>query len=89
MESARNVGIMYVTQSVMTCILSPLLGIWSDKIGRKPVLLFCQTWALIVITTLAVSLHFKLLWLMFLARLITILLAVQVWKHREREGCQY
>jgi MFS family permease len=50
---------MYVTQSVLSFIVSPLIGLWSDRVGRKPVLLFCQTVALVSLTLIAVAIHTK------------------------------
>eukprot|EP01127_Copromyxa_protea_P022655 TRINITY_DN8255_c0_g1_i1.p1 TRINITY_DN8255_c0_g1~~TRINITY_DN8255_c0_g1_i1.p1 ORF type:complete len:440 (-),score=74.39 TRINITY_DN8255_c0_g1_i1:26-1303(-) len=77
--SARNVGIMYVTQASASFVLSPLVGLWSDKVGRKTVLLFCQVLSLVSMTLIAVAVTWEWLWLMFITRAVNLILAQQIY----------
>jgi multidrug resistance protein len=62
-----QIGILFGCFSLMQLIFAPLLGRWSDRIGRRPILLF---------SILGTSLSFLImglantLWLLFLGRLI-------------------
>eukprot|EP01126_Amoeba_proteus_P051096 TRINITY_DN6086_c0_g2_i5.p1 TRINITY_DN6086_c0_g2~~TRINITY_DN6086_c0_g2_i5.p1 ORF type:complete len:353 (-),score=44.73 TRINITY_DN6086_c0_g2_i5:744-1802(-) len=63
---------MYVSQSIATFFLSSLFGMWADKIGKKNVLVFILLVSLVQITSVLVSVHFKLIWILFLSRLFDL-----------------
>jgi MFS transporter, DHA1 family, tetracycline resistance protein len=49
---------------------APLLGSWADKIGRKKVLTFSLVGTLIGYILFAIGVHYHLVWLLFVARLL-------------------
>lgn len=49
---------------------APLLGAWADKIGRKKVLLLSLLGTLIGYILFAVGVHYHLIWLLFVARIL-------------------
>jgi len=65
--SARAVGLLFASYSLMQLIFTPILGRLSDRYGRRPVLLFCL---------LGTSLGFLILgfattlWMLFAGRII-------------------
>ena len=61
------IGLLFATFSVCQLIASPVLGAWSDRWGRRPVLLFSLlgTVASFVLLALAQS-----LWILFVARIV-------------------
>lgn len=48
--SAVTIGLLYSVYSFMQLIFSPILGSWSDKIGRRPVMLISTLGAVIAYT---------------------------------------
>jgi len=65
--SPAIVGALVSTFAFCTLLAGPFLGRWSDRIGRRPVLLVSQAGTLIGFLILA---HATALWLVFLARII-------------------
>jgi len=61
------VGLLVSSYAICQLISGPILGHWSDKIGRKPILVFSQIGTFIGFLTLAFST--SLLWV-FVARII-------------------
>src|SRR5690625_5842404 len=45
--SAITIGLLYSVYSFMQLILSPILGSWSDRIGRRPIMLISTFGAVI------------------------------------------
>jgi DHA1 family tetracycline resistance protein-like MFS transporter len=65
--TAFVIGALGAAYPVMQFLGAPVLGRWSDKIGRRPVLIISQIGTLSGFIVLALS---NTLWLIFLARLI-------------------
>ena len=65
--SARMVGLLFASYSIMQLIFTPLLGRWSDRYGRRPVLLasLIGTGVGFLILGFATA-----LWMLFLGRII-------------------
>lgn len=53
-----EVSLLFMVFSLCQVIASPLLGRWSDKIGRKPVLIFSQIGSLISMACMALAGNF-------------------------------
>jgi DHA1 family tetracycline resistance protein-like MFS transporter len=65
--SPTVVGALLTTYSLCQLVAGPLLGKWSDRVGRRPLLLISQLGTLASLILLAQS---KVLWLIFAARAI-------------------
>jgi len=65
--SATAVGELVATYAVCQLIAGPILGQWSDRVGRRPVLLISQAGTLGGFLLLAFSTH---IWMLFVARAI-------------------
>ncbi|MGO2303632.1 MAG: Tet(A)/Tet(B)/Tet(C) family tetracycline efflux MFS transporter [Providencia sp.] len=64
---ANHYGILLALYAVMQVIFAPILGKWSDKFGRRPVLLLSLIGATLDYTLLALS---SSLWMLYLGRTI-------------------
>lgn len=67
-EVANHYGILLALYAVMQVCFAPLLGKWSDKLGRRPVLLLSLAGAALDYTLLALS---GALWMLYLGRLLS------------------
>lgn len=65
---ANHYGILLALYAVMQVFFAPVLGKWSDKFGRRPILLLSLAGAVIDYTLLAFS---STLWMLYLGRLIS------------------
>ena len=65
--SAAMVGAIISSFAFCTLLAGPFLGRWSDRIGRRPVLLFSQVGTFVGFLVLA---NATTLWMVFLARMI-------------------
>ena len=65
--SATVVGLLLTTYSLCQLVSGPLLGKWSDRLGRRPLLLVSQIGTCLGLILLAES---RALWLIFAARII-------------------
>jgi multidrug resistance protein len=65
--SATGVGMLFSTYALCQLVAGPVLGSWSDRIGRKPVLILSQLGTLAGLLILAFA---NKLWLVFLSRAI-------------------
>jgi multidrug resistance protein len=65
--SATVVGMLISSYALCQLVAGPLLGRWSDQVGRKPVLIVSQLGTLVGFLILAFA---NQLWLVFLARII-------------------
>ncbi len=63
----REVGLLFASYSVMQLFFSPLLGRWSDKYGRRPILLFSLLGTCVGFLILGFA---NTLWMLFLGRII-------------------
>lgn len=64
---ANHYGILLALYAVMQVFFAPILGRWSDKFGRRPILLLSLAGAAMDYTLLALS---SSLWMLYLGRLI-------------------
>jgi MFS transporter, DHA1 family, tetracycline resistance protein len=66
-----TIGLLVASYSICQFLAAPLLGDWSDRIGRRPVLLYSQIGSCLgfILMGLAIHLPQPLLWL-FVARII-------------------
>ncbi len=67
-DVANHYGILLALYAVMQVCFAPLLGRWSDKLGRRPVLLLSLAGAAFDYTLLALS---NVLWMLYLGRIIS------------------
>ncbi|MBO0170433.1 MFS transporter, partial [Vibrio parahaemolyticus] len=67
-QLANHYGILLALYAVMQVFFAPLLGKWSDKWGRRPILLLSLAGAAMDYTLLAFS---STLWMLYLGRLIS------------------
>ncbi|EJD6376276.1 Tet(A)/Tet(B)/Tet(C) family tetracycline efflux MFS transporter [Providencia rettgeri] len=65
---ANHYGILLALYSIMQVFFAPILGRWSDKFGRKPILLISLAGAVLDYSLLALS---SSLWMLYLGRLIS------------------
>jgi DHA1 family tetracycline resistance protein-like MFS transporter len=65
--SPLTIGLLFATFSVCQLIASPILGAWSDRWGRRPVLLFSLLGTVASFVLLALA---KSLLLLFIARIV-------------------
>lgn len=65
--SAFVVGLLFTCYSACQMVAGPLLGKWSDRIGRRPLLIVSQ---LGTVASLFLLAHAWALWVVFLSRLI-------------------
>ncbi|EOE5322041.1 Tet(A)/Tet(B)/Tet(C) family tetracycline efflux MFS transporter [Providencia rettgeri] len=65
---ANHYGILLALYSIMQVFFAPILGRWSDKFGRKPILLISLAGAVLDYSLLALS---RSLWMLYLGRLIS------------------
>lgn len=65
--SATVVGLLVSTYALCQLVAGPILGNWSDRIGRKPLLIFSQIGTFIGFLILASA---NSLWVVFLSRVI-------------------
>ncbi len=65
--SAVSVGWLLAVYSIFQCICAPLLGRLSDKVGRKPVLIFCMFGTAAAFLLMGMS---TALWVLFLGRIL-------------------
>jgi MFS family permease len=65
--SAFVVGLLYACYSAFQLVSGPLLGKWSDRIGRRPLLILSQ---LGTVASLILLAHAWALWVVFVARII-------------------
>lgn len=64
---ANHYGILLALYAIMQVVFAPILGRWSDKLGRRPILLLSLAGAAMDYTLLALS---SSLWMLYLGRLI-------------------
>ncbi len=62
-----QIGLLFASYSIAQILASPILGSWSDRIGRRPVLLFSLLGTVISFVMLAVA---NSLFLLFAARIL-------------------
>ncbi|MTC22889.1 MULTISPECIES: Tet(A)/Tet(B)/Tet(C) family tetracycline efflux MFS transporter [unclassified Providencia] len=67
-QLANHYGVLLALYAVMQVFFAPLLGKWSDKWGRRPILLLSLAGAAMDYTLLALS---STLWMLYLGRLIS------------------
>jgi MFS transporter, DHA1 family, tetracycline resistance protein len=69
--SPQTIGLLIATYSICQFLAAPLLGAWSDRYGRRPLLLYSQLGSCLgfVLMGIAPSLPNALMWL-FVARII-------------------
>src|ERR1043165_3670597 len=65
--SETVIGLLLAIYSVMQFIFAPILGKWSDRVGRRPILLFSLIGTSAGFLTMGLA---NTLWLLFLARII-------------------
>ncbi|HGN1704408.1 TPA: Tet(A)/Tet(B)/Tet(C) family tetracycline efflux MFS transporter [Providencia rettgeri] len=65
---ANHYGILLALYAIMQVFFAPILGKWSDKFGRRPILLISLAGAALDYTLLALS---SSLWMLYLGRLIS------------------
>ncbi len=65
---ANHYGILLALYAIMQVFCAPILGKWSDKFGRRPILLLSLMGAALDYTLLAVS---SSLWMLYIGRLIS------------------
>ncbi|SUC32938.1 Metal-tetracycline/H(+) antiporter [Providencia rettgeri] len=65
---ANHYGILLALYSIMQVFFAPILGRWSDKFGRKPILLISLAGAVLDYSLLTLS---SSLWMLYLGRLIS------------------
>ncbi|MGG4675319.1 Tet(A)/Tet(B)/Tet(C) family tetracycline efflux MFS transporter [Providencia sp. Me1] len=65
---ANHYGILLALYAIMQVFFAPILGKWSDKFGRRPILLLSLAGAALDYTLLALS---SSLWMLYLGRLIS------------------
>ncbi|EKT59059.1 Tet(A)/Tet(B)/Tet(C) family tetracycline efflux MFS transporter [Providencia rettgeri] len=65
---ANHYGILLALYAIMQVFFAPILGRWSDKFGRKPILLISLAGAVLDYSLLALS---SSLWMLYLGRLIS------------------
>src|SRR5690625_1334878 len=65
--SAITIGLLYSVYSFMQLIVSPILGSWSDRIGRRPSMLISTFVAVIAYTIFGLP---ESLAVLFLARIV-------------------
>lgn len=65
---ANHYGILLALYAIMQVFFAPILGKWSDKFGRRPILLLSLSGAALDYTLLALS---SSLWMLYLGRLIS------------------
>lgn len=65
---ANHYGILLALYAIMQVFFAPILGKWSDKFGRRPILLVSLAGAALDYTLLALS---SSLWMLYLGRLIS------------------
>lgn len=65
---ANHYGILLALYAIMQVFCAPILGKWSDKFGRRPILLLSLIGAALDYTLLAVS---SSLWMLYIGRLIS------------------
>ncbi|WP_272665213.1 tetracycline efflux MFS transporter Tet(59) [Providencia sp. PROV110] len=65
---ANHYGILLALYAIMQVFFAPLLGKWSDKFGRRPILLLSLAGAAVDYTLLALS---SSLWMLYVGRLIS------------------
>src|SRR5690625_5950334 len=65
--SAITIGLLYSVYSFMQLILSPILGSWSDRIGRRPIMLISTFGAVIAYTIFGLA---ESLAVLFLSRIV-------------------
>lgn len=65
--SAFTVGLLFTCYSVCQMVSGPMLGKWSDRIGRRPLLIVSQLGTVASLIFLA---HSWALWMVFVARMI-------------------
>ncbi|MEO6048698.1 MAG: MFS transporter, partial [Candidatus Kapaibacterium sp.] len=65
--SDLTIGCIYASYAVCQFIAGPILGRISDRVGRRPTLIFSQVGSLIGFLVLGVA---NMLWLLFLSRII-------------------
>lgn len=64
---AENYGVLLALYAMMQVIFAPLLGRWSDRIGRRPVLLLSLLGATLDYALMATA---SVVWVLYLGRLI-------------------
>jgi MFS transporter, DHA1 family, tetracycline resistance protein len=74
-DSARWVGYMYASNALAQLFAAPLLGLWSDRHGRKPALLLCLCGTLISFIWMSMATS---LWSLLLSRIFDGLLGGNV-----------
>jgi MFS family permease len=67
----ETIGLLIASYSLCQFIAAPILGMWSDRYGRRPVLLYSQFGSFLGFILLGVALHLPnpIIWL-FIARVI-------------------
>ena len=65
---ANHYGMLLALYAIMQVFFAPILGKWSDKFGRRPILLLSLAGAALDYTLLALS---SSLWMLYLGRLIS------------------
>ncbi|WP_273845059.1 Tet(A)/Tet(B)/Tet(C) family tetracycline efflux MFS transporter [Providencia rettgeri] len=65
---ANHYGILLALYAIMQVFFAPILGKWSDKFGRRPILLISLAGAALDYSLLALS---SSLWMLYLGRLIS------------------
>src|SRR5215217_2284466 len=65
--SPLTIGLLFASFSVAQLFASPLLGAWSDKYGRRPVLIFSLIGTVISFVMLALA---HSVWMLFAARIV-------------------
>jgi len=65
--SAITIGLLYSVYSFMQLIFSPILGSWSDRIGRRPIMLISTFGAVIAYTIFGLA---ESLAVLFLSRIV-------------------
>src|SRR6478609_9442839 len=62
-----QIGLLFGSFSFMQLIFAPLLGKWSDKVGRRPVLMLSILGSAIAFFTIGLA---NTLWMLFLGRML-------------------
>jgi MFS family permease len=68
--SARTVGLLFGSFSFTQLVATPLLGRLSDRVGRRPVILFSLAGNAASMVLFAVATKVSLLWLLFASRIV-------------------
>src|SRR5690625_7862086 len=61
--SAITIGLLFSVYSFMQLIFSPILGSWSDRIGRRPIMLISTIGAVIAFTIFGIAEYLAILYI--------------------------